>query len=156
MGLYGSVGRERCSTNRLRAVSLFFFRFSKGCARPRECWAAKPRDARNEGGSLSRLAPSVTRVVICVSRAFCSTDQGKRETAHLVYSANAEAMGLNPVQVPNFFWVNLQLLKLQLPLRRSYLHLNLYFRSSDHLQKQHSNASIYVRKAFFTCTFLSL
>ena len=30
---------------------------------------------------LSRLAPSVTRVVICVSRAFCSTDQEKRETA---------------------------------------------------------------------------
>ena len=39
-------------------------------------------DARNKGGSsLSRLAPSVTRVVICVSRAFCSTDQEKRETA---------------------------------------------------------------------------
>ena len=30
---------------------------------------------------LSRLAPSVTRVVICVSRAFCSMDQEKRETA---------------------------------------------------------------------------
>ena len=30
---------------------------------------------------LSRLAPSVTRVVICVSRAFCSTKQEKRETA---------------------------------------------------------------------------
>ena len=30
---------------------------------------------------LSRLAPSVTRVVICVSRAFCSTDKEKRETA---------------------------------------------------------------------------
>ena len=40
---------------------------------------AKPRDARNDGGSprLSRLAPSVTRV----SQAFCSTDQEKRETA---------------------------------------------------------------------------
>ena len=34
--------------------SLFFFRFSKGSARPRECWAAKPRDARNEGGSPRR------------------------------------------------------------------------------------------------------
>ena len=31
--------------------------------------------------SLSRLAPSVTREVICVSRAFCSTDQEKRQTA---------------------------------------------------------------------------
>ena len=30
---------------------------------------------------LSGLAPSVTRVVICVSRVFCSTDQEKRETA---------------------------------------------------------------------------
>ena len=30
--------------------------------------------------------------------------------------------------------VNLQLLKLQFPLRRSYLHLNLHFRSSHHLQ----------------------
>ena len=39
--------------NRLREVSLFF-RFSKGSARPRECWAAKPRDARNEGGSPRR------------------------------------------------------------------------------------------------------
>ena len=32
------------------------------------------------------------------------------------------------------FRVNLQLLKLQFPLRRSYLHLNLHFRSSHHLQ----------------------
>ena len=31
-------------------------------------------DERNEGGSLSRLAPSVTRVVICVSWALRSTD----------------------------------------------------------------------------------
>ena len=38
-------------------------------------------------------------------------------------SANAEAMGSNPLKVPKFFPVNLQLLKLQLPLRRSYLHL---------------------------------
>ena len=48
-------------------------------ARARKPWAAKPRDARNEGGSpgLSCLAPSVTRV----SRAFCSTDQEKKDTA---------------------------------------------------------------------------
>ena len=60
----------------------FFFRFSKGSARARKRWASKPRDARNEGGRcLSRLAPSVTRVVIYVSRAFCSTDEEKRETA---------------------------------------------------------------------------
>ena len=40
-------------------------------------------------------------------------------------SANAEAMGSNPVEVPNFFRVNVQLLKLQLPLRRLYLYLNI-------------------------------
>ena len=34
----------------------------------------------------------------------------------------------------SIFRVNLQLLKLQFPLRRSYLHLNLHFRSSHHLQ----------------------
>ena len=51
--------------------SLFFFRFSKGSARAQERLAAKPGDTRNE---------SVTRVVICVSRAFCSTEQEKRET----------------------------------------------------------------------------
>ena len=33
----------------------------------------------------------------------------------------------------NFFRVNLQLLKLQLPLRWSYLHFNLNFRSSHHI-----------------------
>ena len=32
-------------------------------------------------------------------------------------------MGSNPVEVPKIFRVNLQLLKFQLPLRRSYLHL---------------------------------
>ena len=37
--------------------------------------------ARREKRGLFRLALSVTRVVICVSRAFFSTDQEKRETA---------------------------------------------------------------------------
>ena len=42
-------------------------------------------------------------------------------------------MGLNPVEVPKkFFRVNLQFLKFQLSLRRSYVHLKLYFRSSHH------------------------
>ena len=42
-------------------------------------------------------------------------------------SANAEAMGSNPVKVPKFSsgTFNLQLLKLELPLRRSYFHLNI-------------------------------
>ena len=44
--------------------SFFFFRFSKGSARARECGAAKPRDARNEGGSRRRI------VVPLPSRAF--------------------------------------------------------------------------------------
>ena len=40
-------------------------------------------------------------------------------------STNAEAMGLNPVEVPkSFFGVNLQLLKLHIPMRRSYLVIN--------------------------------
>ena len=34
---------------------------------------------------LPHLAPSVTRVVICVSWAFCSTDQEKRETARSLH-----------------------------------------------------------------------
>ena len=50
-----SLDRERPFSLALRVVSLFL--------------------------CLARLAPSVTRVVICVSRAFCSTDQEKRETA---------------------------------------------------------------------------
>ena len=50
-----SLDRERPFSLALRVVSLF--------------------------SCLSRLAVSVTRVVICVSRAFCSTDQEKRETA---------------------------------------------------------------------------
>ena len=33
-----------------------------------------------ETRAAARLPPPVTRVVICVSRAFCSTDQEKRET----------------------------------------------------------------------------
>ena len=33
--------------------------------------------------------------------------------------------------------VTLQLLKLQLPLRLSYLHLNLYFHSSHHLRSRY-------------------
>ena len=33
----------------------------------------------------------------------------------------------------NFFRVNLQLIKLKLPLGPAYLHLNLYFHSSHHL-----------------------
>ena len=124
--------------------SLFSLKFSEGSAHADERWAAKPRDARNEGGSprrkkknretarsltlrsrftclacqpfsfhakksldrerpfslalrvvylfscLSRLAPSVTRVVICVSRAFCSTDQEKGETARSLASQTEE------------------------------------------------------------------
>ena len=42
--------------------------------------------------------------------------------------ANTEAMGSNQLKSRNLFRVNLQLLKLQLPLRRLYLHLNVYFR----------------------------
>ena len=62
---------------------LFFFGFSKGSPRARESWEA--RAAAREEKKLPHLAPSVTRVVICVSRAFCSTDQEKRETARSLH-----------------------------------------------------------------------
>ena len=47
--------------------------------------------------------------------------------AQLVSTTALSQRGSNPVIV------NFQLLKLPLPLRRSYLYLNLYFRSSHHL-----------------------
>ena len=53
----------------LQAVSLFLQIKGGECTRAR---GAKPRDARNEGG---------TRMVNYVSRALCSTVQEKRETA---------------------------------------------------------------------------
>ena len=49
--------------------------------------------------------------------------------------ANAEAM----VKVRNIFRVNLQLLKLQLPLRRSYLHLNLACVDNSHYYNRNSS-----------------
>ena len=52
--------------------SLFFFRFSKGSARARERRSSETSEtravAREERECLSHLAPSVTRVTICVSR----------------------------------------------------------------------------------------
>ena len=58
--------------------SLFSFRFSEGSTRGQEM-QEKRRETR-----LSCLAPWVTRVVICVPRAFCSTDWEKRETARIL------------------------------------------------------------------------
>ena len=62
--------------------SLFFFRFSEGNARARERRAVKRRDAKTRAAAredlsvlcLSRLAPSVTRVVICAFRAYVLLD----------------------------------------------------------------------------------
>ena len=49
--------------------------FSKGSARAHKRRAAKPRERREKRGwLLSRFALSVARVVIFVSRAFCSAD----------------------------------------------------------------------------------
>ena len=50
-----------------------------------------------------------------------------------------------------FFGANLQLLKLELPLRRSYLHLNLHFRSSYHL-----HSTINIPEVFQVFTVISL
>ena len=48
------VSSLTCRFLRLRAASPFLQIMSKGSARARERWAAKPRDARNEGGSPRR------------------------------------------------------------------------------------------------------
>ena len=72
---------DRATRSKARLVS----KSSKGSAR-----ALEPRDARNKG--LSRLAPSVTRVVICVSRAFCSTDQEKRETSRSLFTLHTSEL----------------------------------------------------------------
>ena len=72
------VWLQKITTKLLREQSLLFYRFSEGSARAHERRAAKLRDARKEGAPIfwsSHLAPSVTHVVICVSRAFCSMDQ---------------------------------------------------------------------------------
>ena len=61
---------------------------------------------RNEGGR-SRLAPSVTRVVICV-RAFCLTDQEKRESAGSPLSLSHWGFFFNPTR-NKFFLVLLNL-----------------------------------------------
>ena len=53
----------------------FPFQGGKGSARAHKRRAPKPRERREKRGSLlSRFALSVTRVVIFVSRAFCSAD----------------------------------------------------------------------------------
>ena len=68
--------------------SLFFFRFSKGSARARERRSREKREtraaAREERECLSRLAPSVTRVAICVSRVLLDGLQ-KKEGLLVVY-----------------------------------------------------------------------
>ena len=60
--------------------SLSFFRFSESNARARERRSRKTRDTR----AISRLAPSVTRVVICVSRVLLDGLQ-KKERLLVVY-----------------------------------------------------------------------
>ena len=67
---------------RLRAVSPFF-RFSDGSASAHERRAA----CRKKRG---RLAPSITHMVICVSHAYCSMDQEKRETARSLHICKAK------------------------------------------------------------------
>ena len=79
---FGNVKEYRCTLD--CEQPLFFFTFSKGSARAR---ALSGKAARRENSEmralscLSRLVPSVSRVVICVSQAFCSTDKENRETA---------------------------------------------------------------------------
>ena len=76
--------------------SLFFFRFSESSARTwekrsretRETRAAAQEGKKNLFSCLSHLAPSVTRVAICVSRSLLDGLQ-KKERLHVVYSATA-------------------------------------------------------------------
>ena len=82
-----------------------FFRFSEGSAR-----ACETRETR---ACLSRLAPSGTRVVIWLSRAFCSTDQGKKRllVVHII-SASFESRSLKanlpriPLQPQTLLFLN--------------------------------------------------
>ena len=68
--------QQTLSANRAGAMldceqSLFFFRFSESNAPARERRSREAREARaaaREEKGLSRLAPLVTRVAICVSR----------------------------------------------------------------------------------------
>ena len=99
-GFFGSYSKpDTLDTSRYTDVDLFFFSLfwkTSACARKKNKSSIfffphprlhartsverlSPRYTRNEGSS--RLAPLATRVVICVSRAFCSTDQEKKETA---------------------------------------------------------------------------
>ena len=73
--------------------------------------------------------------------------------------ANAEAIGSNPVEVLQFFFrVNLQLFKLQWPLRRSYLHLKFVEFSLDKTEKslRTSPETIPTSKRFPLCPLFSL
>ena len=56
-------------------------------------------------------------------------------------SANAETMGSNPVEVPKFWGVICNCLNCNY-----HCDENLDFRSSDHLQKEHSNVNRHVRQ----------
>ena len=62
--------------------SLFFFQFSKGSARARERRSREKLETR--AAALSHLAPSVTRVAICVSRVLLDGLQ-KKERLLVVY-----------------------------------------------------------------------
>jgi len=76
--------------------NLFFFRFSESSARARERQSRERRETRaaareekkNLFSCLSRLAPSVTRVAICVSRVLLDGLQTK-ERLLVVYSTTA-------------------------------------------------------------------
>ena len=74
---------------------LFFFRFRESNARARERRSRETRET-----CLSRLALSVTRVAICVSRVLLDGLQKKRETArsldsHLLDNASLRAYKVN-------------------------------------------------------------
>ena len=79
--VYSLYGLEEYVSFRLRTASSLSF--SSDLVRGGHAGASVERRSRK---TRETRAPSVTRAVICVSRAFCSTDQGIRETARSLVS----------------------------------------------------------------------
>ena len=126
-------------------------KLSEGSARPRECQAAKPRDARNEGGRRKRpsLAFRIIPLVIFVCRAFRLTDQEKRERLLVVEGAckcrceqallfgrakraarsrGKEILSLSPNAIPSRFRVSSRV-----PLARPLFTISLKWRVARRL-----------------------
>ena len=109
--------------------SLLFFRFSKESARLRERRAAKPQDARNEGGSssVSRL-PSCECSLSCLVH-FARRTKEKRETARSLSNYWLQQIFIiDDVTLPDW-WTHF--LSLGIPLTRCHPGLYPMLRPKD-------------------------